>query len=371
MKNLINNASFSAQGTVHQFYVALDKCFDLLDGESLYIETYGDVTVPNEYQTEVKLVRDSLTENNENFWKTLRNWMAPGFSPHDYKTLILLTTQKISSSSMLFDWNTKKLPDKRHILSSAFERYEKKQKKNADIYKYMKDVLDDAQSEKLSVILDKFVIADDAPDTQTLYKKIFESRVMGIPVNKRKEVVDSLFGFILSKNLGNGKGWKITYTDFSQALTNLTSCYSSRTFKFPRVEVGPWKDVDFNTRYFVTKIEEIDYKEVIHKAIEDVLRTRSTISKILGDYSVTKDDVNNFSDNLKDEFERLYQSRSRKVGESNQIALSKDFYDEMTIERQSKKLFPEADETPPYFRCGSLHELLDDERYDLRWLLKK
>ena len=55
IEKIKNNASVSIKALIYQFYIALDKCFDLLQGQSLYIETYGDVTISGESQSEVKI----------------------------------------------------------------------------------------------------------------------------------------------------------------------------------------------------------------------------------------------------------------------------------------------------------------------------
>ena len=44
------NASASAQGIIHQFYIGLNKCFSLVSGERVYIERYGDISVSNRSQ---------------------------------------------------------------------------------------------------------------------------------------------------------------------------------------------------------------------------------------------------------------------------------------------------------------------------------
>jgi hypothetical protein len=83
----------------YQCYVALEKCFDLMENESVYIETYGDVTVVSENessQTEVKNYEKDLTDLSHNIWETLKNWLNdPNIT--SYKNLILLTTQNLGS----------------------------------------------------------------------------------------------------------------------------------------------------------------------------------------------------------------------------------------------------------------------------------
>ena len=45
MKKLSFDSTPTLKGIVFQFLVALDRCFEMRDGESVYIETFGDVSV--------------------------------------------------------------------------------------------------------------------------------------------------------------------------------------------------------------------------------------------------------------------------------------------------------------------------------------
>ena len=106
-----NDASASIKGTIYQFYVALEKCFNLLKNENIYIEKYGDIT-SNSEQIEVKHYQKCLTNLDKNFWNTLKNWLQDDFDISSYKNLILLTTQDMGNKCLFKDWNEKKIQDK-------------------------------------------------------------------------------------------------------------------------------------------------------------------------------------------------------------------------------------------------------------------
>jgi hypothetical protein len=115
-KELAHDATKTITPIFYQCYIALEKCFDLMENESVYIETYGDVTVVSENessQTEVKNYEKDLTDLSHNIWKTLKNWLNdPNIT--SYKNLILLTTQNLGTTTAFNEeqWGQAPLNDK-------------------------------------------------------------------------------------------------------------------------------------------------------------------------------------------------------------------------------------------------------------------
>ena len=67
-------------GDIYQYLIALRDCFELNDGDTLQIETNGDVSIINDvggrFQREVKhhFGSTSISDRDIDFWKTLANW---------------------------------------------------------------------------------------------------------------------------------------------------------------------------------------------------------------------------------------------------------------------------------------------------------
>ena len=159
MDILKNNAISTAQGFIYQNLVALDKCFELQKNQKLYIEVLGDITIEGLSQTEVKKVRENLTDLNISFWKTLKNWMDDKFQVDFYKDLILYTTQKIGANSRLLAFNSETADGKLDIIKEIrYEFFSKKDKKNEEIERYMYLILDSSKRDKLKSVLEKFII---------------------------------------------------------------------------------------------------------------------------------------------------------------------------------------------------------------------
>lgn len=105
LNKIANNATRLLEGISYQLIVTLEYCHNLAEGQSLWLEYFGDVTVGGEVQVEVKDFAEDLTDGHINFWNTLKNWMSPSFKQANYSELILLTTQTYGAASKLIHWN--------------------------------------------------------------------------------------------------------------------------------------------------------------------------------------------------------------------------------------------------------------------------
>lgn len=129
-ENLINDSTKTFKPIIYQFLIALEKCFEMQDNESIWIEKYGDVTSSSGMQIEVKDYQKNLTDLDHNVWKTLKNWLHDNFKATNYKNLILLTTQTISKSSKFIDLNTKNKDEKYRILNLIAKEFNKQKEKS-------------------------------------------------------------------------------------------------------------------------------------------------------------------------------------------------------------------------------------------------
>ena len=145
MKKLSFDSTPTLKGIVFQFLVALDRCFEMQEGESVFIETFGDVSVlggDNPTQIESKCYKTDLTDLDENVWNTIHNWMRDDFPIEKFSSLFLLTTQKAGKKSEWGGWNKKGLEDKLKTLNRIKEYFDKKKRKSEKLTSMMDAIFD-------------------------------------------------------------------------------------------------------------------------------------------------------------------------------------------------------------------------------------
>src|ERR1035437_5122903 len=281
-----NDATATIKGTIYQFYVAVEKCFELVEGEKVRIEKDDDVSTQNQ-QIEVKQYESDLSDSHENIWKTLKNWLDSKFDHSGYKSLILLTTQSIGIKSTLANWNNKTTDEDltvlKDIYSKAKVRDDKRKEKDkntpqSDSYKLMNYVFSPENTEKLTSILEKFSIADSSLMALDYYERIKQVYCKGISPTNKDTYMNSLLGYVISPKVIDENSWEISYDDFTSQNALLTSMYCKETKIFPQKYTEAsinQKDKEEVTKHlFVKKIEDIEYHEVIPSAISDFIRTR-------------------------------------------------------------------------------------------------
>ncbi|WP_146154715.1 hypothetical protein [Photobacterium angustum] len=371
------NATATTKGFIYQFYEAIDWCWQLEEGQTLYIETFGDISISNESNIEVKNVAGNLTNMGDSFWKTLRNWLDDGFDEKEYKKFILITTQEISSTSLLFNWNTfevnKRINIIKDIIKIHFIDYNKSEldynngkiKNKPKVNKYISMVSEYIESEKLLNIVSKFLILDSSLIFEERYKQICDIYGKTVLRKNVESFIYSQIGFIISP-ASTSNNWAITYEDFRREIDHLVQIYASGSRVFPKIKT---KDTDlgkYGKYLFVRKIEDIKYTDVIDSACADYARSLSIISESFS-HGEPKNRYDDYLQEVMNHFDTLYRMKSRRC--SNNIDFdSQDFYDEHSL--HSPPPFSGYDSTGTLFRNGVLHIQLDDKSKNKKWRLK-
>ncbi len=365
---LSQDASASAKGQLYQYYVALKKAFELKENQSLYIEKYGDITIKNAVQIETKRYSDSLTDLHPNFWNTLKNWMNDDFKHQSYEKLILLTTQDYGENTKLKDWNNKTPEEKMQTLVNIQNANPSPSPK---IKSFFDIIFNKSKMDSLKAILRKFVIVTSSQDSIEYFDSIKNQYAKGIPENLQNNFLNALLGFIICPDIVEGNGWEITYCDFKKCCESLTEQYCSGSKIFPQtysIQNMPDSEKEkYSTYLFITKIEDIEYKEVISEAMSHYWQTQNTIIDDLKKRCVPKSHFDTYEENLLNNYRPEFSIAKRNAEPEKIIKHSQNFYD--TIMKAPAPNFANFNDTPIYFKNGILHILADDEKKDIKWKL--
>lgn len=374
-----HDATASTRGTIYHLCVAVAKCYELKEGQKLLIEELGDVTIENEQQIEVKQYSDRLTDGHHNFWNALKNWSEDGYDHTSYTSLILHTTQKFGSEATIAKWNEVD-PDKRLQLlldiNKIFEtEYKKANAKDSKrepsaVLKLQRSILDSQRRAKLIAVVGKVWIEAKTKELPNLYEELKQERVRGILSGKKVDYLNSLIGFVCLADKKAGDHWEVTYEKFEEKLGDLNATYNNETRRFPRTYFVPLKSVNDGAAgddLFVKKIRDIEYPEVICKAIHDYEATMSTLDEEFKMYTVNPTVVESYCEEVVNRFEANYRMASRNC--TDEVENSKDLFDE-TIGSPASTL-PGFGDTPDGFRNGLLHLRMNLPEANLKWRLRK
>jgi len=368
--NQTENAALATALAFHyQVLIGLDKCFSLEDGQSIWFEKDGDVSLISSdsvtsVQTEVKDYAAPLTDHHENLWKTLKNWLDPAFDHTHYGVLVLHTTQAFGATTRLKDWNTQSEEQRLNVINNIFAERTEDQlnaEKPSQIVKLQKAVMA-ADELLLKSVLGKVVLFTQSDSAEELEKKIL-SQPLGIPKNNLKSYLHGLVGFVYAK--ATQQSWSIKYQEFAAKCEELTALLCKKEFTFPVFSGYAASEPEIESheyRPFVQKIAEIEHHEMIPDAVGNWLELQNSLLEELDESALYKDKTINYQNQLVKKYKLAYSSAQLEATDA--IKSSKLLYNK-TIGEQPLNL---GNDIPPIeYKNGLIHDAMDDEERDLKW----
>ena len=362
----VKNAALTTALAFHyQVLIGLDKCFSLEDGQSVWFEKDGDVSLisPNileSTQTEAKDYSAALTDHHENLWKTLKNWLTPDFNHAQYGILVLHTTQAFGTNTRLKDWNSLNSEQRLHVLKDIFAERTEDQlnaKKQSDVIKLQKAVMA-ADEVLLKNVLGKVTLFTQADNAQELEKHIL-SRPVGIPKNNLKSYLHGLVGFVYAQ--ANQQSWSINHQDFRAKCEELTSLLCKKEFTFPvfsGYEASGQEIALHQDRPFVQKIIDIEHHQMIPDAVGNWIELQNSLLEQLDEYPLYKDKTITYQNRLVKRYKLAYSSAQIEATDSKLLYNS-------TI---GEKPLNMGNDIPPIeYKNGLIHDAMDDEERGLKW----
>lgn len=370
MEKVSFDSTSSVKGIIFQFLVALDCCFEMQEGDSVYIERFGDVSVIGDEsatQIESKYYKRALYDLDENVWNTISNWMEESFPLEKFSSLVLLTTQKIGAKSKWNGWNEKTLLDRISIMKDIYRSFEQKQKKSLTLSTLMNTIFDPKRASRLEDVAKKLSIDTLSIDGIKYFNKLRDIHGSHLPKIQRERYINELYGYIINPHHVE-KNWEIDYDDFSREKTELSQKLQDNTTIFPsKIQLKDINTNDYAESFFVHKIKDIEYEEVLSDAVSDYVHTAQMIMQEINISPMIKSSYQEYEDNLEYRYKTKYRNACRNCDGDEIIHKSQDLYDDITSSNDGT--FHTYNTVPPYFHNGVMH-ILAEEKPEVVWKLK-
>ena len=326
---------------------------------------------------------NSLTSSDLNLWNTLKNWLAEGFDLSKYRYLILRTTEEHSEQSIFKNWNTERSVDVRvkileeHVAQreaaylskcEAVRKSKGKKPKLPESLKFMRFVIATERKARLREVAEKFYIQDSAPTILGTCDQLRLQVCKGVTQQNERAFLDSLAGFVIRPEFGSNKKWEITYESYKTKFEEATLLHCSHNKRFPkrhRHQLGAPLTAEqeaSRSALFVKKIEDIDHRSKIPRAIQDHYYAFHTILDDFRIDGVETEVYRDFEDQAERDFIDAYEAER---GDASKC--SKQFYD-----KHMGSTFPAIagyDEGNKDFRNGVLHMQMNDTNKSHQWNL--
>lgn len=360
------DSTSTIKGIIFQFLVALERCFEMQEGQSVYIERFGDVSVvggEDSKQIESKYYKRDLSDLDENVWNSLFNWMESSFPLEKFSSLVLLTTQKVGRRSKWNNWNEKSLLERKIVINEIHRKRSKSEK----ISKIFDKIFSPDNSLRLDEIIKKLTLDSLPIDGISYYNKLRDVHGSHLPLIQRGRYINALYGYIINPHTIE-KSWEIQYDAFSREKMELSNKFQENTTIFPnKIHLKDIDATDYTESLFVQKIKDIEYDEVLSEAVSDYVHTAQMIMQEINISPTIKSSYEEYEDNLEYSYKTKYRIACRKCGENEIIQKSQDLYDDITSSNDGT--FHTYNTIPHYFHNGVMH-ILAEEKPEIVWKLK-
>lgn len=373
MNELSNDASQQVKGFIYQFLIALEKCFEMREGQFVYIECHGDVSLEgtgDTSQIEVKFYQKALTTFDLNVWNTIANWSNPDFPIDNYQSLVLLTTQNIGKRSPWVAWNSSDFEKREKAIKALRAQFSTLKSPSKKLQKAMDVIFAPSNKERLNIIIEKMALDTQNEDDKDLMDKLCDTYAKGLHGSRRKHYIEAMLGHIINPHITKGT-WVISFDDFSRECEELTQTLLENTVKFPAKR--KLSDIDvavdkYQSSNFVTKIQDIKYDREIPNAVKNYVHAMTIINEEFAKSTTIMSSLEQYEDDLEIVYEGKYRTACMDIHSDEIIKASQKLYNDLTSNRISNT-FHTFNEVPMYFQYGFL-QIMADEKEDMVWLVK-
>lgn len=374
MKRAINDATPQKSGDIYQYLIALRDCFELSDGDTLQIETNGDVSIIKDtgglFQKEVKhhFVNKYLSDRDLDFWKTLANWYVDYERIKIFSHYIFFTTAKISKKSPFYDWVNLKIDEKLKKIKAIGAV--KKAKEKGFRSQYNKIFCDSYNESRLLEILDKLTMEVSKTSLVGISDE-FSKYIRPIPEENRDGYIGALLGRILKKITKPPHKWEVTKKEFDEICQVEAMAYGIKGFiklpnEYAQAIVSEKETKKLEHKKFVTSIREIQYDKMIPDAMSDYWKADMTVAKYFHDNFMYLESLESYMNELSAKMRYTKEDselNAEGATKEDQIRISKQLYN--GVMRWEANDFGSIIRNQGFFQRGVIHNIVNDT--DFKW----
>lgn len=366
-------------GNFYHYLVVVDKLFELEKNEKIIIEIHGDITKVNvnenffleNYEIKHHESDNELNYANEDFWKTLKNWINDIDNYQDDTKLILHTTSKLHSD--FNDFETKNIKEKINLIDNW-----KSKTTNKKILEHHKTIFKNPTT--LASILNKMIFSSEQIDYSNIKQDIIKKHKdyfeyfddENIKLNAINSFVTIIIDSLKSKNK-----WEIDYEYFKNTRNEFIDKNKSSKKIIDELELHEEthnklakQDLTYKPLY-IKKLNDIDLEgeETLLAAINKHRAIK--FASILLDYkqSIYEEKIRGCKAIFIDEWKNKKAKHKRTIKQKTQLEASQNLYDELS---ETQKLCLHDEDNTQSFRRGYWHIIADDDKEEekLHWLIE-
>lgn len=381
-KSRHNNIS-QTMGNFYHYYVVIDKLFDLNEGEEIIIEVHGDITRAKKagnifienYEIKYHESDNILNYANEDFWKTLKNWVNDFDKYQEDTVLTLYTTSSLGDDLKCSVDN--ETPEKK----IAYLKYLSSKTKNKEIETHCKVIFNDSNKLKSTINKIKFLTGQPSYieiesyiiNKHKNYFDLFDDRAV------KKNVIETLLGNIIT-SLKDKENWAIDYQYFKDKKRELV--YKNAPNK-KVIDESELCDDDheyqanqdlINEKLYIRKLKQIKLSEpeILQASINKYRAIKFTDLLLKHKYGIYEEKLEHCEKSYTEEWCYKKPYHQRKIKNLSQLTASQEFYNEVYDAEISKNHLYEEDKTKSFGR-GYWHILADDEdkKEQIYWLIEE
>lgn len=307
----------------------------------------------------------TLGDKDPDLWRTIASWMdvhPPGGA--DGPTLTLVTTQAAAAGTACAALG----PDGRDVVEAKRLLELAARDSTSDVTSTIRARFLALSDPQRSIFVGRMIVLGSASQIVDLDRELRKVLHTTLPQGHEDVFIDRLWAwwYRIVVGLLQSVGTTISALDVTQHISDLRDQFSADNLPtlVDRDDFDPATEGSYAGRAFVEQLRWISFTNtLLQKAIVDYYRAYTQSARWVEDHLVGLAELDNYADNLKDEWERAFEFMILRLGDNatpDRIAEEGQALFRQVTEQSQVRVRDRYNES--FFTRGKYHELADDGR---------